>query len=111
MLSKESPWRRLRLGRDNSDWQAQIYPDTSFKGCRIWVQQPDAKLQSKWSPRNNLEEDQQIYSSYSCYFPKRNFVSQEGDHKWRWILHMCSEKLSTDNNGIVYCWSAQTRVL
>ena len=69
MLSKESPWRRLRFGRDNSDWQAQIYPDTSFKGCRICVQQPDAKLQSSGSPRNNLEEDQQISSSYSRYFP------------------------------------------
>ena len=106
MLSKESPWRRLHFGRDNSDWQAQIYPDTFFKGFFIWVQQPDAKLQSPGSPRNNVEEDQQISSSYSRNFPKRNFVSQEGDHKWRWILHMCSEKLSADNNGIVYYWSA-----
>ena len=78
MLSKESPWRRLRFGCDNSDWQAQIYPDASSKGCRICVQQPDAKLQSSGSPRNNLEEDQQISSSYLRYFPKRNFVSQEG---------------------------------
>ena len=63
MLSKESPWRRLCFGRDNSDWQAQIYPDISSEGCRIWVQQPDGKLQSPGSPRNNLEEDQQKSSS------------------------------------------------
>ena len=69
MHSTESPWRRPRFGRDNSNWQAQIYPDTSFKGCRIWVQQPDAKLQSSGSSRNNLEEDQQISSSNSRYFP------------------------------------------
>ena len=31
MLSKESPWRRLRFGRDISDWQAQIYPDRHLK--------------------------------------------------------------------------------
>ena len=29
----------------------------------------------------HLEEDQQVSSSYSRYFPKRNFVSQEGEHK------------------------------
>ena len=59
MLSKESPWRRLRLGRDNSDWQAQIYPDTSFKGWRICVQQPDAKLQSWGSSRKKQESKKQ----------------------------------------------------
>ena len=31
MLSKESPWRRLRFGRDISDWHAQIYPDRHLK--------------------------------------------------------------------------------
>ena len=81
MLSKESPWRRLRFGRDNSDRQAQIYRDTSFKGCRICVQQPDAKLQSPGSSRNNLEEDQQISSSKPRFNFKRKLVSQTGDCK------------------------------
>ena len=59
----------------------KFYRDTSFKDCRICVQQPDAKLQSPGSPRNDLEEDKQKSSSKPRFNFKRKLVSQTGDCK------------------------------